>query len=147
MPILLAHIFRREWPAALERIEADQAYRRKNALPYQDAQGAIFRGSVLAALGQSDQGITDMQKGLAAQRAIGGRILQQLWLGFQVEACINAGRFEEAWIILEEAMTIREKLGDRFWEAELYRLKGELTLKSAPDSSTSTVKWSIRSGH
>ena len=69
-----------------------------------------------------------MKEGLALQRSIGGRILQQLWLALQVEAYIATGRFEEAWIALDEALTIRPKHGDRYWEAELYRLKGELLL-------------------
>ena len=76
-----------------------------------------------------------MKEGLALQRAIGGRILQQLWLGLQVEAYIDAGRYAEGWTALEEAMTIRPNHGDRYWEAELYRLKGELLLAQARPNS------------
>src|SRR5262249_28658828 len=38
------------------------------------------------------------------------------------------GRFEEGWTALEEALTIRPKHGERYWEADLYRLKGVLLL-------------------
>ena len=69
-----------------------------------------------------------MRQGLAAQRATGGQGLQQLWLALQVEAYIETGQFEEGWTALEEALTIRPKYGERYWEAELYRLKGELLL-------------------
>ena len=69
-----------------------------------------------------------MRQGLAAQRATGGQGLQQLWLALQVEAYIVATRFEEGWAALEEALAIRPKYGERYWEAELYRLQGALLL-------------------
>jgi adenylate cyclase len=65
---------------------------------------------------------------LSAQRTTGGLGLQQLWLALQVEACIAAGQIEEGWIALQEALTIRPIHGDRYWEADLYRLRGELLL-------------------
>jgi len=65
-----------------------------------------------------------------AQRATGGQGLQQLWLDWQVEAYIATGRFEEGWTALEGALTVRPTYGERYWEADLYRLKGTLTLQS-----------------
>jgi predicted ATPase len=97
-------------------------------LPYFVAQVTIFRGAALAAQGYYGEGIAKMQHGLTAQRATGGRILQQLWLALQVQTYIETGRFEEGWTALEEALTIRPTHGDRYWEAELYRLKGVLLL-------------------
>jgi adenylate cyclase len=88
----------------------------------------IFWGAALAAQGHYEEGITKMRQGLAAQHATGGRILQQLWLALQVEAYIETGQFEEAWTVLEEALTIRPKYGDRYWEEEVHRLSGELLL-------------------
>ena len=35
---------------------------------------------------------------------------------------------DEAWAVLEEATTIVSNNGERYYEAELYRLKGELLL-------------------
>src|SRR5262249_20965748 len=67
-------------------------------------------------------------QGLAAQSAAGGQGLLQYFLSLQLEAYIATGRFEEAWAVLEEALTIRPKYGDRFWEEEVYRLNGELLL-------------------
>jgi predicted ATPase/class 3 adenylate cyclase len=127
----MAYIYhaRGEWQAAQEWAEACVAFATEVGLPYFVAQNSIKLGSALAAQGHYQEGITKMRHGLAAQRATGGQGLQQLWLALQVEAYIETGQIEEGWTALEEALAIRPKYGERYWEAELYRLKGQLTLK------------------
>jgi predicted ATPase len=49
-----------------------------------------------------------------------------LYFGFLAEAYRTAGQPEEGLTVLAEALTVVEKTGERLWEAELYRLKGEL---------------------
>ena len=44
------------------------------------------------------------------------------------EAYTQAGRFEDAFATLNEALAVVDKNDDRFHEAELHRLKGELLL-------------------
>ncbi len=131
-----SHYVRGEWQAAEARAEACVTFAAEAGLPYFVAQMTIFWGAALAKQGRYEEGITKMRQGLAAQRATGGRILQQLWLALQVEAYIATGRFEEGWTALEEALTIRPKYGDRYWEAELYRLKGELLLAQERERAT-----------
>jgi predicted ATPase len=46
------------------------------------------------------------------------------------ESQVKAHLPEEGLSMLAEALAIVNKTGERFWEAELYRLKGELTLQS-----------------
>jgi predicted ATPase len=125
------HYLRGEWQAAQARAEAIIAFATEVGLPYFAAQMTIFLGAALAGQGHYEEGITKMRYGLAAQRATGGQALVQLWLALQIEALIETGRFEEGWTALEEALAIRPKCGDRYWEAELYRLKGELLLAQA----------------
>jgi class 3 adenylate cyclase/predicted ATPase len=124
------HYVRGEWQAAQAQAEACVAFATEVGLPYFVAQMTIFWGAALAAQGHREEGITKMRQGLAAQRATGGQGLQQLWLALQVEAYIETGQIEEGWTALEEALTIRPKYGERYWEAELYRLKGELLLNA-----------------
>jgi predicted ATPase len=49
------------------------------------------------------------------------------------EAYAQAGRFEEAFAALDEALAVVDKNDDRFQEAELHRLKGELLLAASAD--------------
>jgi len=133
------HYVRGEWQVAQARAEACVTFATEVGLPYFVAQMTIFWGAALAAQGHYEEGITKMRQGLAAQRATGGQGLQQLWLALQVEAYIETGQCEEGWTALEEALTIRPKHGDRYWEAELYRLKGELVLQSGVRSPKSEL--------
>jgi adenylate cyclase len=133
------HYVRGEWQAAHERAEACVAFATEAGLPYFIAQMTIFWGAALAKQGLYEDGIAKMRQGLAAQRATGGQGLQQLWLALQVEAYIETGQFEEGWTALEEALMIRPKYGERYWEAELYRLKGELVLQSGVRSPRSEL--------
>ena len=45
------------------------------------------------------------------------------------EAYGKAGQAEEGLTALAEALAVVDKTGERFYEAELYRLKGRLTLQ------------------
>jgi class 3 adenylate cyclase/predicted ATPase len=122
------HYVRGEWAAAQRRAEDVVTFATDAGLPYFVAQQSIFWGAALASQGHYEIGISKMRQGLEAQRATGGLGLQQLWLALQVEACTAAGRLQEGWTALQEALAIRPTYGDRYWEAELYRLKGELLL-------------------
>jgi predicted ATPase len=111
------------------------AFATEFGLPYVAAQMTIFLGSALAGQGRYEEGISKMRQGLAAQRATGGQGLLQYWLALQLEAYIATGQFAEGWAVLKEALTIRPKYGDRYWEEEVYRLNGELLLAQARHNS------------
>jgi predicted ATPase len=50
-------------------------------------------------------------------------------------ACADIGHFDDAWRCIGEAMTAMEKTSERWFEAEVHRLAGEIALKSSqPDS-------------
>jgi predicted ATPase len=134
------HHLRREWPVTQEQAEACIAFATEFGLPYFVAQTSILLGAALSGQGHHEEGIAKMRQGLAAQRATGGQGLLQYWLTMQLEAYIETGQFEEGWIVLEEALTIRPKHGDRYWEEEVYRLNGELLLAQEGKRQRAKVK-------
>jgi predicted ATPase len=69
-----------------------------------------------------------MHQGLSAWQATGARLAWPGWLLLLAEAYGNAGRVGEGLRVLAEALAAVHKSGERRWEAELYRLKGELLL-------------------
>jgi len=91
----------------------------------------MVRGWTLAEQGQVQEGIAQMQQGLAAYRATGAELGRPRWLAQLAEAYEKVGQPEEGLTVLAEALAAVDKTGERFWEAELYRLKGELTLKQS----------------
>ncbi|HEV8714337.1 MAG TPA: adenylate/guanylate cyclase domain-containing protein, partial [Candidatus Binatia bacterium] len=62
------------------------------------------------------------------------------WLALLAEVYEKAGQVEEGLPLLAEGLTLVDKTGERFYEAERYRLKGELTFQSGAQSSESKVK-------
>jgi predicted ATPase len=72
-----------------------------------------------------------MREGLDAQLAAGATLFRPWYLCFLAEVCGTAGRFEEGLAAVAEAIAIVEKTGERYNEAELHRLKGELVLRGS----------------
>jgi predicted ATPase len=77
-----------------------------------------------------------MQEGLAAQRATGSEVVHPYFLALLAEIYGKMGQFEEGLAALAEASALMQRTGERWYEAELYRLRGELTLQqfNVPDS-------------
>jgi len=124
------HQFRREWQATQERIEALIALSREQGFAQWVPQATILRGWILAEQGQEKKGITQMRQGLAAWRATGAEIGSPWFLALLAEGCGKAGQIEEGLTVLTEALTAVDKTGERHYEAELYRLKGQLLLNA-----------------
>jgi TOMM system kinase/cyclase fusion protein len=122
------HQFRREGPAALERAEALIAFAREQALPHWVASGTILRGWALAAQGQVEEGIAHMHQGLSGRRATGAELGRPYYLAQLAEAYGEGGQAEEGLHVLAEVLAVVNQQGERWGEAELYRLKGELLL-------------------
>jgi predicted ATPase len=69
-----------------------------------------------------------MQQGLATYRAIGAGLGLTHYLALLAEAYAQAGQTAAGLAVVAEAPDVVAKHGERFCEAELYRLQGELLL-------------------
>jgi predicted ATPase len=124
----LLHQFRRERPLTLELAERAMRVSTEQAFASWLAGGTILRGWALAQQGQGDEGIAQMRQGLAAYLAMGAELGRPRQLAMLAEAHGRVGQTAEGLAVLAEALTAVHKTGERFYEAELYRLKGELLL-------------------
>jgi predicted ATPase len=89
----------------------------------------IRRGWALAEGGSVEEGILQLHQGLSTWRATqAGELGMPDFLAMLAEAYAKGGQIEEGLCILSEALTAVHKNGERHYEAELYRLKGELLL-------------------
>src|SRR5262249_45014175 len=75
------------------------------------------------------------QRGLQAYRASGAGLGLTYYLSVLAEAFTMAGRFDDARQAIDEALALVEKNDERFREAELFRLRGELHLTEANEES------------
>jgi DNA-binding SARP family transcriptional activator/predicted ATPase len=103
-------------------------------VPGWSGAGTRFRGEALAMLGQVQEGMAQMREGMAAEQSVGVRAFLSGTRGSLAEAQAKAGQPEQGLTILAEALTLVEQTSERHWEAELYRLKGELLLMQGDEA-------------
>lgn len=125
----MLHQFCRERRLAQESAETAITLCTEQGFAYYLAWGSMMQGWALADQGQ-DAGIAQMRKGLIAIQATGAALRQPYYLGLLAEASGTAGHVEDGLAMLAEALAVVARTGERWSEAELYRLKGELLLRS-----------------
>jgi predicted ATPase len=135
------HQFRQEETAVREQAEALLTLSTEHGFAYRAAVATIMRSWVLAAEDQAKEGVVRMQEGLAAQWATGAEAVAPYFLALRAEIYGKMGQPEEGLAALAEASAIRQRTGEQWYEAELWRLKGELTLaQSSVQSLASSVQ-------
>jgi class 3 adenylate cyclase/predicted ATPase len=98
------------------------------------AMALILRGWASAQQGEFEKGIAEIQEGLENERAMGALLFDSYTLGLLVDACIKNKRYGQALEFLEQAQLRLEDEGtERFYAAEIYRLRGETYLRSNRD--------------
>jgi predicted ATPase len=95
--------------------------------PLWEAYGRVLRGWALAAQGQREEGIIQMRRGHDAWQATGAEVDLPYYRVLLAEVYGNLGQITEGLELLAAAAPVVDK-GERYWEAEIYRLKGELLL-------------------
>ncbi|MEH2534478.1 class 3 adenylate cyclase/predicted ATPase [Bradyrhizobium sp. AZCC 1588] len=120
---------RREAEPAREHAEAAIAVCAEHGIaPHLAAAASVLRGWAIAVRGQAVEGIAEIRDGLAAVQPTGVRIRRPFYLALLAEASARAGEIEQGLTALAEAVAAVEETGERRWEAEIYRLIGELTV-------------------
>jgi class 3 adenylate cyclase/predicted ATPase len=134
------HLFRREGQTAQERAEAAITLATEQGFAQALATGTIMRGWALAEQGQGKEGITQIRQGLATYQSTGAKLGQPHYLAMLAEAYGKVEQVEEGLTVLAEAQACVDKTGERAYDAKLYQIKGELTLKSKVPSPKSQVE-------
>jgi predicted ATPase len=97
------------------------------------AAAMIIRGWALAMQDQHEESMTQMRRGLVAYQATGAELYLSAFLAIIAEGYLHLGRAEAGLATLEEALVLVDKTRECFYEAELYRLKGEAVMRMAAD--------------
>jgi tetratricopeptide (TPR) repeat protein len=96
--------------------------------------GNILKGWSLGEQGFQAEGIAQIRQGLTAWQATGARFSQPYFLALLAEEYGKSHQYEEGLAAISEALTIVTQNNEHMYEAELYRLKGELLLRQAEQS-------------
>ncbi len=110
------------------------------------AHGLFELGWAEAELGDTQNGIEQMQRGLAAYEATGAKLWSPYFLGLLADQLARAGRFEEGLATILEGLTQAERTGNGYSLAELNRIKGELLIKACVRPPASPVSYPKTNG-
>jgi class 3 adenylate cyclase/predicted ATPase len=100
------------------------------------AFGMINQGCVLALTGRASHAVQIITAGITAFRSTGATALMPFCLPYLARTYAELGQFDDAWRCIGEAMTAVETTKERWTEAEIHRIAGEIALKSpVPDAA------------
>jgi tetratricopeptide (TPR) repeat protein len=102
--------------------------------------GNCSLGRSLVMLGQAQEGINLLKKGLSAVRATGAVTSTPVALLWLAEACAAHGQVDEALDYIAEAGQVIDATDERCIEAELYRLRGDV-LRRTGDQVTAEANY------
>jgi predicted ATPase len=108
--------------------------------------GAIQRGWLLAEDGREEEGLAQMRDGLGKHRNIGAAVLVPAYLALVAEVHEKLGRRAEGLSVVSEAFVAGQQSGQHYWEAELHRLRGALTLRAEARPERGTESSGARHG-
>jgi predicted ATPase/class 3 adenylate cyclase len=121
--------FSRDVPAVHTHAEATVALATEQGFPQWAVQGTILRRWALALQGQGEEEIVQVRQGIAAYRATGAAVFVPYFYTWLADVAAHLGQVEEGLQVLAEAHTLVEQQEERWWEAEVSRLRGVLLLQ------------------
>jgi predicted ATPase len=123
---------------------------REHKLDLWAASATVVQGWTMARQGQQAAGIEAIQRGLADWRKSGAEWMRPFFLGLLAEACALSGDIQRGLGALDEALAAVERTGERWPEAELHRLRGQLLVAlpdGRPDEASAAFERAIQNAH
>src|SRR6266446_2225559 len=91
--------------------------------------------------GQGEEGMVQVRQGVAAYRATGAALNVPYFCTLLAEVSAHLGHTEDGLQALAEAHTLVEQQEERWWEAEIYRLRGVLLLRQPGTPQAEAETW------
>jgi len=114
-------------PEAVLRLSAERGFALYSAI------GTSLHGWALAQLGHAEEGLAQLQEGMASWRAMGSAAMLPTQLVYLAEVYPRAGQADASLQALADASRLIVGTGERCYEAEVNRLKGEMRLATGSD--------------
>jgi predicted ATPase len=132
---------RRDVPAVHAHAEATVALSTEQGFTQWAVQGTMLRGWALALQGQGEEEIAQVRQGIAAFRATGAAVFVPYFYTWLADVAAHLGHVEEGLQALAEAHALVEQQGERWWEAEIARLRGTLLLRQPGTPPAEAETW------
>jgi serine/threonine protein kinase/predicted ATPase len=112
-------------PAKVERLASDLIeLSTRHHFDFWRAAGEVFRGWAQSISGSTTEGIARIEEGIADWRATGSMLIVPYWLALKAEVLHLADCTPEALEAIKEAEELVALSEERWWCAELHRLRG-----------------------
>jgi predicted ATPase/DNA-binding winged helix-turn-helix (wHTH) protein len=134
------HVRRREPVEGQKYLDALRVLATEQGFSFFLAQGTFLHGWARAEQQSREEGTAQMRRALADYQATGAEMGRPSHLVLLAEALAKSGHLDEALAEWENARVAIDKTGERTYEAELYRLKGELVLAASSQGQPSIVR-------
>ena len=109
------------------------SFTRAKGLSMWEGAGDVLEGTLMAVQGGIDTGTTRVRQGISAWTDAGGSLSVSQYYGYLARVYLRHGAVEEGLEALENGFALMELTGERFYEAELLRLKAELHASNGSD--------------
>ena len=126
----IAHQLRGEQQATQDHAEAAAAIAEENGFALYVGWTGVLCGWALGEREPSPEAIAEIRQGLDASRATGASLLTPYWLVLLASVHGRMNQPEDGLVATVEALDELARTGERCWEAELHRLKGQLLLQA-----------------
>jgi DNA-binding winged helix-turn-helix (wHTH) protein/predicted ATPase len=131
----MVHQFRRDATAVRACADLSRAIAVDLGMSFWQAGGTILCGWAAAEAGDRAGGLAMLRDGLDAWQATGSITYRTYFLALLAEVLIRDGQTAAALATLDEALGLVGPTGERLFEAELHRLRGEALRSAAhPDA-------------
>ena len=128
-------------PAVHEHAEAAVALATAQGFPLWTATGTSLRGWALAMQDQGAEGLAQVRQGIATWRTTGAALFVPCFCTWLAEVAAHLGHPEDGLQALVEASTLVEQHEERYWEAEVCRLRGTLLLRQTMPQPEEAETW------
>jgi predicted ATPase len=114
--------------SANSRTDEAQALAEEKGALYWKASTILNRGCIMTLTGNASNAVQAMSSGITSWRSIGSTVGIPFILPYLARAHAELGQFDDAWRCIDEAVTAAETTKERWCEAEVHRVAGEIAL-------------------
>jgi predicted ATPase len=126
----------RDYATADAQLDEVAALADEKGAAFWKAYATIMQGCVLALTSNASNAVQMLTSAITAVRSTGATVFTPLWLSCLARAYAELSQFDDAWRCTGEAITAIEMSKERWYEAEVHRVAGEITLQSGePDAA------------
>ncbi|HEU4679357.1 MAG TPA: hypothetical protein VFS35_07540, partial [Terrimicrobiaceae bacterium] len=128
-------IFRRDGNSAREHAMALKEFSERHRLPYFRGEAKVILAWSLVEQAPTQIAVGQMREAYVNREITARRVNGPFLLSLLADADARIGRPAMGLSVLDEALALVEEMDERWWEAELHRLKGQLLLSLTPDKA------------